>query len=143
MNNQHEQCLIVRGVVGATPEACYGDLLNLVNSERQQQQLYSSTGGDKQQVWPGECFFTNSCCCTGQQLFSTPAGGNGQQMFQGRQQVGGLVTLVEAAVGDMATVDPLLMLVMQVAVAALVYFLIGQLTHWTILLLNPSYFHGK
>ena len=48
-------------------------------------------------------------------------------MFQGRQQPGGLVTLVEAAVGDMATVDPLLMLVMQVAVAALVYFLIGQL----------------
>ena len=45
-------------------------------------------------------------------------------VIQGRQG-GGVANLVEAAVGDVATVDPFLLLLLQVAVIAAVYLLLG------------------
>ena len=99
-SQQRQQCLILRGFEGPTTEACSGDY---------NQHLFITSRA-------GEASGINRLVGVG------PS--DSVNVIQGRQ--GGVAAgLVEAAVGDVATVDPFLLLLLQVAVIAAVYLLLG------------------
>ena len=100
-SQQQQQCLILRGFEGPTTEACSRDYNQHLLTSRAGE---ASTSEINRLVGVGPSDSVN--------------------VIQGRQ--GGVAAgLVEAAVGDVATVDPFLLLLVEFAVITALYLLLG------------------